>query len=215
VASLGCERGEIFGKVSDRTVYRALREHDHAFFLELLDILSASFRSHDIELVGGDATEWFNPAHDVCRILINAAAEVSRVATGREIANYEFCLTEWEQGRQETHDRRCWHVQLDDSVLRSKLDAARAYAELHDEVERAVANRGEEHFRTECLRRVTHMSAEVPGKPFYETWGEKRVAEGEYTSVIRYQEHLLPLQQAIDRRVAATARPFAKGQAAH
>lgn len=212
--SLGCEHSEIFGTVSDREIYRAIREHDSAFFLELLDVLSASFRSHNIELVGGDATEWFNPAHDVCRMLINAATEVTQMASGREIANYEFCLTEWEQGTQETHDGRCWHLKLDDAALRAKLDAANAYVELRDEVERAIAGRGAEHFRTECLRRVTEMRPTVPKKPFYETWGEKRVAEGEYASVIRYQEHILPLQQAIDRHVAATARPCAKGQVA-
>jgi hypothetical protein len=210
--SLRCERGEVFGAVSDREIYRAIREHDYAFFLELLDVLSASFQSHDIELVAGDATEWFNPAHDVCRMLINAATEVSQMATGREISNYEFCLTEWEQGTQETHDGQCWHMNLDDGSLHAKLDAANAYLELRDEVERAVASRGEEHFRTECLRRVTERRPIVPEKPFYETWGEKRVAEGEYASVIRYQEHILPLQQAIDRHVAATAQPFAEGQ---
>ncbi len=214
LSQMGCECGEIFGTVSDREIYRAIREHDHAFCLDLLDGLSASFQKHDIELVSGDATEWFNPAHDVCRMLINGAAAATQLATGKKVANYEFCLTEWEQGTQETHDDACWHTRLDAATLRAKLDAAQAYIELQDEVERAVARRGEEHFRTECLRRITGVPAEAPEKPFYETWGEKRVAEGEYASVIRYQEHLLPLQQAIDRHVAATARPCAKGQVA-
>jgi hypothetical protein len=214
LSQLGCEYGEIFGMVSDREIYRAMREHDHAFFIELLDVLSTSFQSHDIELVGGDATEWFNPAHDVCRMLINAAVVISQLSTGKEIANYEFCLTEWEQGRLETHDSLCWHMKLDDSALRAKLDAAHAYVELQDEVERAVASRGEEHFRMECLRQVTEITSKVIEKPFYESWGEKRVAEGEYLSVIRYNEHLLPLQLAIDQHVAATSRPFAKSQVA-
>ena len=214
LASLGCECGDIFGMASDRAIYRALREHRYDFFIHLLDLLSASFQRHDIELVGGDATEWFNPTHDVCRMLINAAVAISLLATGREIANYEFCLTEWEQTSQQEHDSRCWHLQLDDSALQSKMDAAYAYVELHDEVERAIAARGEENFRTECLRRVTTIDSKTPEKPFYEIWGERRVAEGEYNSVIRYKEHLLPLQQAIDRHVAATARPSTQGQAA-
>jgi hypothetical protein len=211
--SLGCECGEMFGVASDREIYRAIREHDYAFFLRLVDLLAASFQSRDIELVAGDATEWFNPAHDVCRMLINAASSATQLATGCEIANYAFRLTEWEQGMQEIHDSLCWHVQLEDSALRSKLEAARSYAELRDEVEQAVANRGEEYFRTECLRRVTETHSQGPERPFYETWGERRVAEGEYDSVIRYKEHILPLQQAIDLHVA-TARPCAKGQVA-
>jgi hypothetical protein len=211
--SLGCECGEIFGVASDRDIYRAIREHDYAFFLRLVDLLAASFQSRDIELVAGDATEWFNPAHDVCRMLINAAASAKQMATGCDVANYAFHLTEWELGVQEIHDGRCWHVQLEDSALRSKLEAAHSYAELQEEVERAVANRGEEYFRTECLRRVTETHSQGPARPFYEIWGERRVAEGEYDSVIRYKEHILPLQQAIDRHVAA-ARPCAKGQVA-
>ena len=94
LASLGCDHGEIFGAVSDREIYRAIRAHDHDFFLHLLDQLVASFQIHGIEVVAGDATEWFNPAHDICRTLINAAAESSRLATGRELDNYEVCLTE-------------------------------------------------------------------------------------------------------------------------
>ena len=105
-------------------------------------------------------------------------------------------------------------MQLDDATLRAKLVAAHAYLELRDEVQAAVASRGDEHFRTECLKRVTTGRPAVPEKPFYEIWGEKRVAQGEYDSVIRYQEHILPLQQAIDRHVAATARLLVKGQVA-
>jgi hypothetical protein len=105
-------------------------------------------------------------------------------------------------------------VQLDDATLRAKLAAAHAYLELRDEVQAAVASRGDEHFRIECLKRVTNARPDVPEKPFYELCGEKRVAQGEYDSVIRYHEHILPLQQAIDRHVAATARPLVKVQVA-
>jgi hypothetical protein len=34
-------------------------------------------------------------------------------------------------------------------------------------------------------------------KPYYEEYGEKRVAEGKYGEVIRYREHVLPLAEAL------------------
>src|ERR1044071_8638284 len=115
--------------------------------------------------------------------------------TGRRILNYEFCLTEWEQSRQDVHDRQCLHLRLGDDLLRRKLEAAAAYVELKEEVEKAIAARGEQYFQIECLRRVSSLGTESEpmSKPFYETFGERRVAEGGYTSVIRYQQHMTPV----------------------
>ena len=64
-------------------------------------------------------------------------------------------------------------------------------------------------FRVECLRPVgndagTHWTTSDP--PFYELYGEKLVAAGRYESVIRFQEHVLPLAQAIRAKVEAKER---------
>jgi hypothetical protein len=55
-------------------------------------------------------------------------------------------------------------------------------------------------YRVECLRPVdndagTHWTTSI--RPFYELYGEKLVAAGRYEKVIRYEEHMLPLAQAI------------------
>jgi hypothetical protein len=34
-------------------------------------------------------------------------------------------------------------------------------------------------------------------KPYYEIHGEERVAQEKYTSVIRYQQHMLPILRAV------------------
>ena len=55
-------------------------------------------------------------------------------------------------------------------------------------------------FRIECLRPVDNESGThwTTGEcPFYEFYGEKLVAAGRYEKVIRYEEHMLPLAQAI------------------
>jgi hypothetical protein len=212
--SLGAETGEILGAFPDGEIYRAILEEDAPLFLSIVDTIASSFIAHDVDLVAGDASEGFNPTHDMCRMLVNAAVEMVHRRSGRRIANYEFCLTEWEQGCQEIHDERCWHVRLEDALLQRKLEAARAYDELRDEVRHALASQGEEHFRTECLKRVQHAARPEHAleKPFYEIWGERRVAQGEYGSVIRYEKHMTPLQHAIDDHVKTARRALTATQ---
>jgi len=57
-----------------------------------------------------------------------------------------------------------------------------------------------EKFRVECLRPAGNQAGTdwtINDLPFYELYGEKLVAAGHYQKVIRYQEHMLPLAQAI------------------
>lgn len=189
----------IFGFISDAGVYRAIIGQEVSTFLAIVDRLAASLGKHGIELVAGDAVEGFNPTHDICRALLNAAVPIANRSSGRTIANYEFCLTEWEQHCQDPHDSRCVHLRLDDQLLQQKLRAAREYKELRNEVQQAIAARGEEYFRVECLRKVTDPFPELfaETKPYYEMHGEQRVAQGKYESVIRYREHMLPILKAI------------------
>ncbi len=199
---LNCARascGEIFGQLSDADIYRAIVDHKVSAFLRLLHWLFSALIENEIDFVAGDAVEGFNPSHDLCRELLNAAVFMVQRASGRTIANFEFCLTEWEQGCQEVHDGRCLHLRLEDSLLHRKLKAAAGYVALKEEVEQALAAKGQEYFRVECLKKVMDpfppLSAST--KPYYETFGEKRVAEGKYGSVIRYGQHMLPIVWAI------------------
>lgn len=191
--------GEIFGQFSDAEIYQVILTEKTATLLQMVDRLAASFVQHGIDFVAGDATEGFNPTHDICRALVNAAVAVAEQATNRPIANYEFCLTEWEQHCREVHDYRCWHVHLEDALLHKKLKAAQDYTELRGEIQQAIASKGKEYFRMECLKKVIQPFPELVAlsKPYYETFGEKRVAEGKYASVIRYDQHMLPILKAI------------------
>jgi len=88
---------------------------------------------------------------------------------------------------------------LDDRLLSEKIAVAQQYVELKNDVQRALAQRGEEYFRTECLRPVLDPVPrfDTSKKPFYETWGERQVLKGEYQSVIRLEQHIMPLATAI------------------
>jgi hypothetical protein len=199
----GVGLGEVLGPLSDSEMYRAILERRISLFLEVVDGLAASFIEHDTDFVAGDATEGFNPTHDLCRALLNAAVSIAQHTTGRLIRNYEFCLTEWEQHCRELHDHLCWHLRLEDRLLQEKLSAAADYVELKSEIQQAIAAKGQEYFRIECLRNVVEpVAAPFPKsvtapKPYYEAQGEKRVAQDKYASVIRYEQHMLPILRAV------------------
>jgi hypothetical protein len=197
---LGIRHGETFGAMSDAETYGAILEQNPSRFLKLVDDLAFSFVKHQINCVAGDAAEGFNPTHDICRAIINASVLLAQRAAGAEIANFEFLLTEWEQpSPQPLHDEHCLHWTLDDRLLSEKIAAAARYAELKDEVRRAVGQHGEGYFRRECLRKVINPAPryDTSKKPFYETWGERQVGRGEYQSVIRLKDHIVPLVDAI------------------
>lgn len=59
-------------------------------------------------------------------------------------------------------------------------------------------------FRIECLRPVGNRSSAdwTSNEPlFYELYGEKLVAAGRYQKVIRYREHMLPLVEAMRKKL--------------
>ena len=200
LAQLGVERGEIFGAATDAEIYEAILEQRVSLFLNILDAMAESFASHSIDFVAGDLSEGFNPTHDLCRELIDAAVALVQRARKVSIPNYGFSLTEGESSYEPSHDRDCMHLRLDDDLLCRKLQAARSYAGLSGEIQSAIQHYGEEYFGVECLKKnnltVPPLWAES-GKPHYERWGEQRKTEGKYVSVIRYREHIVPIATAI------------------
>ena len=101
-------------------------------------------------------------------------------------------------------------------MLRLKLDAAVGYAELRDEVEQAIALKGEEYLRIECLRKVTNpfLESQRGYQPYYEQVGEQRVASGKYRSAIRYAVHMLPILNGIREHAIRHQRSGKVGESA-
>ena len=202
--ALAIEADPLFGVISDRDLYQAILEKEIPWFVRTLEHIAGSLIQHNIDMVAADAIEGFNPTHDICRTLVDAAIMAVKYQTGRSIANYAFCLTEWEGHRVELHDQCCLHYGLDDLALCTKIESAEKYTELADEVHRAIALRGTEYFRVECLRKIAEPfeQRQCCGCPDYEHWGERRVAAGAYKNVIRYEEHVLPVMQGIGNHVS-------------
>lgn len=202
--SRGAVPDAIFGEYSDARFYRAFLDQDCGFFIGILDGLARSLEAQRIDFVVADALEGYNPTHDICRVLTNAAVAIAGRTTERAIANYEFSLTEWVSGFPQKHGPECLHLSLSEELFQEKFMAAESYSELGGETQDALRRLGAEHFRTECLRKVLGQAhgAELTGKPYYETWGERRKSQGLYQEVIRYRQHVAPIIKAIDEYVS-------------
>jgi len=90
-------------------------------------------------------------------------------------------------------------LDLDEAALQRKLDAAREYLEMAEEVNAALDQWGAAAFRHERLRETPQNGDDLdPAEiPYYERHGERRRAEGTYDRVIRYHEHIRPLRDAL------------------
>jgi hypothetical protein len=201
----GARPGCVYGRFTDSALYAALLRRDVGLFRGLAEELADAFVRDDIAAVAGDAWEGYNPAHDVCRLLVNAAVKRVRARTGRALRNYAFPLTL--PPAPSPAPPAVFRLCLDDGALGRKLARARAYPELADEVNGALARLGPDAFRTECLHPVGAGEGLRPfeGPPFYEEYGERQVAAGRYRQALRYREHVRPLAHALLRPARARA----------
>ncbi|HYE75297.1 MAG TPA: hypothetical protein VEF04_18280, partial [Blastocatellia bacterium] len=82
--------GALYGRLTDMQLYEAVLDLDHRLFIELASELSDALITEQVDYVVGDRAEGYNPGHDVCRLLIDAAIEAARQRHHKEIANFDF-----------------------------------------------------------------------------------------------------------------------------
>jgi hypothetical protein len=196
----GGRHGGLFGRYPDGLIYEALLRHDYAFFLRRVRELAAVFVREKIALVAGDAAEGYNPIHDVCRLVVDAAVRRASRAVGRSIANYDFLVVGPPDACPEAARERALWLQLHDAAFQRKVEAAQSYTAINFDFLSALGNVGVDQFRVECLRPVAPNAwAALPAgeTPFYERHGESRVAAGRYRQVIRFHDHVRPLAEAL------------------
>jgi hypothetical protein len=198
----GAKPAPIFGPWTDAQAYEILLSGNLAALALLTRQLAEALVANAIQAVVADAMEGFNPTHDLCRYMTNAAVLLAERATGRTVANFDFVLVAPPDTASESIRDQCIRLQLDPAALTRKHVAAENYPELKEEIDAAISEFGLEIFATELLRPVVaDLSASFKGRPFYETHGEDRVKEGHYHQVIRYREHFRPLMEALWREL--------------
>lgn len=201
----GAGPGSIYGRFTDQAIYTAILNQDLNLFIGLAQELAETFIRDQIGYVVGDAAESFNPTHDLCRLIINAAVRIVNRQSGKLITNFDFLLAGRPDTRPEALQAQAIRLQLDEKAFHLKLAAARNYPEMAREVDAALSTVGADAFRFECLRPVDqcagngHLYGE---RPYYEQYGEQQITAGYYQRVIRYQEHMAPIAQSLSEYVS-------------
>jgi hypothetical protein len=219
--ALRAEIGPICGELSDRRIYEEILHHKHDLFDILCERLARLITARDIDIVVSDAAEGYNPTHDLCEVLVQAALAIANGKKNRPTRHYTFPLMG--DPRQPPADgygvqiasraTTCHTVELTPSQFKRKLETIRNYADsaggkLREEVEDAFHAYGEHAFACEYLfdapasKQALELSF-AQAKPFYEIYGEKQVAAGRYPCVIRFREHLLPLMNRLYGKIPA------------
>jgi len=79
--------GAVYGTMTDADLYQSVLRFEHSRFTEMVGQLAARMMRNNIECIAGDAAEGYNPAHDICRLVIDAAARLAKRTTQPPIAN--------------------------------------------------------------------------------------------------------------------------------
>lgn len=201
----GARPGAVFGRFRDRSLYELLLSRDLGALERLARDIAENLVQAGIRCVAADAIEGYNPGHDLCRVVADAAVRLAQSRLGRPIASYGFPL-------DARPDAGSWQIrhELDDEALRRKMEASLGYPEMRAEVERNLAEHGREAFRVECLRLVDGEAVVehlVDDPPYYERYGERQVAAGHYERVLRFREHFLPVARGL-RELGRSACPL-------
>lgn len=129
IAAAGARAGEVFGPLSDAALYQALLNHEHALFAGLAQRLADTVARQDCPYVVGDASEGYNPTHDVCRLLIDAAVTIAGRRLRRPIGNYQFTLSgDPSRARFVSGHDQAIVIRLDDTVWAAKTSVVSRYA---------------------------------------------------------------------------------------
>lgn len=200
---VGARACAIYGCFTDRELYQSILARDVDSFIQLAEELADALAGEEVEYTVGDAIEGYHPAHDICHLLINAAAEILRRRQGFSLANFDFLLAGAPDTCPALLQSQAIRLCLNDGDFKRKLNAALCYPELLDEIQSAFSAHRPDAFRVECLRPVSNSCGRysLNEQPFYERYGEKQVAAGFYTQVLRYREHMLPLAEGLRRYV--------------
>jgi hypothetical protein len=210
-----------YGRYTDARCYQALLERDGDFFIEVAEDLAEDLVRHRIEVVVADAAEGWNPVHDIWRSVVNVAVSLAEARGRREIQNFDFLLFGSHRTAASCMPPGSLVLMLNEVSYRRKVDVGSSYAELHAEVHAAfhgttagivpsralsaeldarLGGLNAEAYRFELLRRVSRDEPAAVTTPLvYELYGEMLVARERYKEVIRYDQHLLPIEAELRR----------------
>lgn len=197
VRAAGAAPGALFGCLTDRELYEALRARKTDLFLQLTRELADQLVALSPATVVVDALEGAILAHDVLHLCTRVALARAAARSVRPVL-LVFSLMDhpW---RVAGSSGPALRIELDAEARARKETALRGYAEIRAEVQAHRAVWGDAVLGTEVLREAEPLDAALArladaAQPCaWERHGEALVRAGVYATSIRRGEHLLPL----------------------
>jgi len=197
VETLGAMAGDPFGAAFDVDLYAAIMARDPAPFLALADTLRDAFGT--IDTVVADGWQNYNPVHDLTHLI----ARVAAAEAGARFLDYPVVLGDLAHApagpMAEAID-----LSVDERAEKHALIAR--YPDIAQDVAGLTAAAGDAAFARETLHHPLPLAALLPtgAPPWYETWGEGRVAAGVYADCLRWS-HMAPITAALSVRLEAVS----------
>jgi hypothetical protein len=140
IARVGATPGAIYGRLKDLEVYSAILNGDSDLFAGLVEELAQAFADEQIEYVAGDAAEGYSVAHDICRVMIDAAVDLAERKHGHRVVNFDFLVVGPPDEYPDELRDEVILIELDDVAFARKVKAALAYSpKLAADVETALS----------------------------------------------------------------------------
>ena len=185
VRKTGARVGGIFGRCTTRGLQNALLLSERDRFIALVQELADHLITEEIDLVAGDAAEGIDPAHDLCRVLIDAAVSVAAL-TRPGLKNFEVPLSIARSNRG-----AAIRLRVEGDAWLRKFSHCRAYAEPIEEVQQRIEIEGIDFLREECLRLAVPWSIRHRKDIIYSSSVAGRIP------ALRFREHFLPIVNAV------------------
>jgi len=180
------------GCFTDKELYNIILQKNYKALTDLIENIALDFEKYKIDVVAGDAIEGFNPAHDLCRYIINCVVLLLNKGKNISLENFDFLL---DGMLSEGHSS--FSLMLTDKDVKLKLKAALEYKELTAELKETINKYGIEPFKKEHFKRVNDLykftgwpDDEVP---LYEKQAAQKLKNGTYKQAITFKDHLLPM----------------------
>ncbi len=181
VRRAGGKIGSIFGRCTDKGLLQAFIRKEKTRFNALAQELADAFLLNGIEFVVGDPAEGIDPAHDLCRLLIDTASAIAaRIQPA--LKNYEYPLCSRPMFRASSKI-----LKVEGEAWFRKYSACKAYAHPVEDVKRIIACWGIDALREEQYLRATPWSIQRRQGIIYTSRNDQPVP------AVHFQDHFLPV----------------------
>jgi hypothetical protein len=214
-----------FLRIAEAEVFRALINGDWAFFQTLRNHILEWLVNVRPALVFGDAFEFYNVNHDLCRVLLDSAVQEYRASTGDTPANHEIllaCYANSALAAQPMHmfdflAPKLAYCELTQAEVARKQELIRVLGSRNSYIGAIAHAVPQERFRQEPYRPLPRprdytQRFSVPW-PTYEEHGRQRTQSGKYEQAILFSQHFVPLAQAICSFPSHCSRVYANTSA--